>query len=531
MSKMNNSFVFADLSTYDLNTTANFYAKVFDWNFPDAASAYLVAHYQGKEVCGIYEMPQKFKGMKMPSFWMSYIQVEDIDAAVEKARSLGGIIELVDKNQAIGKIALIRDPLGAGFTVYEGDSLHSRYEDEPNALVWNELFISDFTKVLPFYQGVFNWQFEKIDDGRVSVLNGEGSQIGAINELDEKIKGNKEYWSVFFGSRDTSKIKSLVVQNGGSVLYEDANQVVCSDPVGAFFHVVAVKDGTGATESKGRGSMGSGVKWRAILGLLLVGLSLLTGWLWVWGLFFAFWVISDLRSGFTHLFEPVSKRDNPLLYWTIIGMWVFLSGYSLFYYTNDQMLSGRGDMSGYENSDGSFFRPLSFKISNPETPNQAIDGEMISDSEVYEAVFFEGEEYVGIETELIGDRELDGQYVDELWQYFASNDISSYIDYIEDDRVYMIYSDFDESIESYSKVLLGYQVSSIDQLFEGLSFSTIPASRYAVFKSEFERENPNANNWNDASSLGLIGNGKNALEVYSFNEDNDLDDVELRIEL
>ncbi|MEL6668768.1 MAG: effector binding domain-containing protein, partial [Bacteroidota bacterium] len=170
-------------------------------------------------------------------------------------------------------------------------------------------------------------------------------------------------------------------------------------------------------------------------------------------------------------------------------------------------------------------------VSNPETPNQAIDGEMISDSEVYEAVFFEAEEYVGIETELKGDRELDGQYVDELWQYFASNDISGYIDHIEDDRVYMIYSDFDESIESYSKVLLGYQVSSIDQLFEGLSFSTIPASRYAVFKSEFERENPNANNWNDASSLGLIGNGKNALEVYSFNEDNDLDDVELRIEL
>ena len=57
----------------------------------------------------------------------------------------------------LGKVALIRDPQGSGFTVYEGDQLtHTRTLNEPGTLIWNELHVSNAAKVIPFYEGIFN---------------------------------------------------------------------------------------------------------------------------------------------------------------------------------------------------------------------------------------------------------------------------------------------------------------------------------------------------------------------------------------
>lgn len=315
-----NNFVFADLSTYDVPTAKQFYSNVFGWKY-QTDGGYSVAHSNSKETSGLYETPQKFKEMGMPSFWMSYIQVKSVDDTVAKAKSLGGIIEVVEE-QAIGKVGLIRDPLGAGFTVYEGNQSNSRFENQPNCMVWNELFISDFAKVEPFYAGIFNWSFEQDTDGRYLILNGGKKAIGAIQELSNDIKGKKEYWSVYFGVSDVASVKRRALENGGKLLYEDENLTVLSDPFDAFFHIVQVdvssKSVNGQTQTK------SPMKWKALLGLILIGTSFLTGMYWIWGIFFAAWVIMDLKSGFTHLLEPVSKKENSILYWVIVLMWAAL---------------------------------------------------------------------------------------------------------------------------------------------------------------------------------------------------------------
>ena len=124
-----NKFIWADLSSYEPEKTKRFYESVFGWNYYDSNN-YLTAYNGNVEVVGLYQTPVKFQQMKMPSFWMSYIQVESVSETVEKARELGGIIELVDLENSIGGVALIRDVLGAGFTVYEGEMLNSRTETE-----------------------------------------------------------------------------------------------------------------------------------------------------------------------------------------------------------------------------------------------------------------------------------------------------------------------------------------------------------------------------------------------------------------
>ena len=324
-----NNFIFCDLSTYDFDVAKDFYSKIFGWTYHDAGNGYSVAHLSDDEISGLYETPQKFKEMKMPSFWMSYIQVNNLQETVSKARELGGIIELVDENSPIGQIALIRDPLGAGFTVYEGDQLNARYTSKRNALVWNELFVSDMNAAVPFYQGIFNWKINSNKDGRSMIMNGKNETIGAIQQSSDATKGKYEYWGIFFLVDNRERVKKEALSQGGSLIYEDDEFTALADPFGAFFHIL---DKLPLMERQSSFTPSSQSKWKAYLGILLILLSFFTGWYWIWGIFFAIWVYSDLRSGYTHLFESISKESHPILYWVVVSLWALIGIYSVWYY-------------------------------------------------------------------------------------------------------------------------------------------------------------------------------------------------------
>lgn len=237
-----NHFIYADLSTYDLKTAIKFYATVFDWEYYNSGEDYWIAFSNNKEATGLYETPPKFQEMNMPSFWMSYIQVNSVEETVDLARALGGIVELVDLEASIGKIALIRDPLGAGFTVYEGDRLNVRTQNRPNTLVWNELFISNLSKVKDFYEGIFQWKID-VDNSslRHLIYDRAGEEVAAISEVPNDVKGKYEYWGVYFGVNNIQETKQGVLNNGGSLVYEDSYSTVLADSFGAFFHLVETK--------------------------------------------------------------------------------------------------------------------------------------------------------------------------------------------------------------------------------------------------------------------------------------------------
>lgn len=75
--------------------------------------------------------------------------------------------------------------------------------------------------------------------------------------------------------------------------------------------------------------MNKSIKWRTIIALVLMYVAILMNWEWAWGLLFLFWVIPDIFSGITYFIEPVSIKENPILYWVIIVSWLLMSIYSL----------------------------------------------------------------------------------------------------------------------------------------------------------------------------------------------------------
>lgn len=154
---MTNSFVWPDLSTFDIDAAMTFYNQCFGWGYRKSVNDYSIAEINSKAAAGIFTMPEKFQRIGMPSFWMSYIRVADIEQTVRVAAEHGATVEIQPQPApGGGLIALIRDPAGAGFTCYEGDDPGGR-ADDPGHMVWNELHISDLGKVDTFYTSVFGW--------------------------------------------------------------------------------------------------------------------------------------------------------------------------------------------------------------------------------------------------------------------------------------------------------------------------------------------------------------------------------------
>lgn len=236
-----NNIIFADLSTYTPKETIAFYENIFDWKYHNSYD-YYIAYKNDKQVASLYETPKKFKQMRMPHFWMTYIQVNDVKSTVKKARELGGIIEMEQEVQDFGKVALIRDTQGAGFTVYEGENLKSaRIESDINTLIWSELHISDARKIILFYEGIFNWSFKEKGNNHFEIYNAKNKHIANALEIANEYKGKYEYWVCVFGVNNLQETKARILENGGSIVIDEGERILCTDNSHqAFFYMQEV---------------------------------------------------------------------------------------------------------------------------------------------------------------------------------------------------------------------------------------------------------------------------------------------------
>lgn len=315
------SFVWTDVSTFSLTKATRFYSKVLGWSLSDDGSGYHFASTGRQPYSGLYEMPAFFQKIKMPSFWMSYIAVDNVDEVAAKAKHLGAKVELKETN-AIGKIALIRDPLGAGFTCYEGEQA-SACGVAAGQWSGSELYISDITKVQHFYSELFRWDIQRIDESEdFSVCNSSGVRVATIHEADTASKGDKEYWAVIFRVNDLNTAATAITRAGGEVLTQDAHQIGAYDDQGAYF--ILRRSEAPHREPALANPTSSPFKWRSILGLVIVYAAVLTEANWMWGLLFLIWVLPDLKSGTTYFLDPIGRDKHPFLYWATIGTWLLL---------------------------------------------------------------------------------------------------------------------------------------------------------------------------------------------------------------
>jgi len=117
---MANPFVHVELTTTDLSKAKEFYGALFDWKLQDMdmgpMGTYTTIGVGGGTGGGM--MTQPMPGQ--PSFWLAYVNVDDIHAATAKAKSLGAkIVRDVTEVPNMGWLSILMDPTGAGLGLWQ----------------------------------------------------------------------------------------------------------------------------------------------------------------------------------------------------------------------------------------------------------------------------------------------------------------------------------------------------------------------------------------------------------------------------
>ncbi len=115
-------FVWHELMTRDAKKAREFYKQLFGWDSEEEnvepVGKYVLFKKDGKEVGGLLPMEgPDFEGV--PANWLSYMSTDDIEATVKKAKQLGAQVRVPIVDLKFGKFAVLADPTGAVFAVFE----------------------------------------------------------------------------------------------------------------------------------------------------------------------------------------------------------------------------------------------------------------------------------------------------------------------------------------------------------------------------------------------------------------------------
>jgi predicted enzyme related to lactoylglutathione lyase len=114
-----NPFVHVELNTTDVEKAKSFYGSLLDWKLDDmpmdGGSTYTMIDVGDGTGGGMVKNPMP----GAPPLWIPYIDVADVGALTEKARSLGATVyKDVTEIPGMGSFSILADPTGAVFGLW-----------------------------------------------------------------------------------------------------------------------------------------------------------------------------------------------------------------------------------------------------------------------------------------------------------------------------------------------------------------------------------------------------------------------------
>lgn len=219
-----------DLSTPEVDASKRFYGQLFGWELEDIHDpvgdlVYVIARKDGKQVAGIGPQQPGMQGM--PAMWLTYIAVDDADAAVDRIKQAGGSVmaEPMDV-MGEGRMAVATDPTGATFAVWQaGKHYGAQLVNEHATFTWNELLTRDTAAARDFYVSAFGYE-------AAEQPMGEGAEPYVLWQLDAEtpvggmmnMRGFPEqvppHWNVYFNVDDVDAFVAKAKELGGNVLID-----------------------------------------------------------------------------------------------------------------------------------------------------------------------------------------------------------------------------------------------------------------------------------------------------------------------
>ena len=100
----------------DLQASGAFYESLMGWTQGPEADGYRIFERDGVQVAGLMAVPAEVPN-EVPSYWMVYFAVDDVDRACARAGELGGSTLVPAMTVQGMRFAVLEDPLGAVFAL------------------------------------------------------------------------------------------------------------------------------------------------------------------------------------------------------------------------------------------------------------------------------------------------------------------------------------------------------------------------------------------------------------------------------
>lgn len=107
-----------ELNTWNVEKAREFYGRTLGWTFEPVpmqeGGEYTVCRSAGELAAGVFELRKGMGLDDVPSHWLAYIAVDDVDARLREIEAGGGAIRRPPFDvPGIGRIAIVQDSTGA----------------------------------------------------------------------------------------------------------------------------------------------------------------------------------------------------------------------------------------------------------------------------------------------------------------------------------------------------------------------------------------------------------------------------------
>jgi predicted enzyme related to lactoylglutathione lyase len=235
-------FVWHELWARDAAAAERFYRDLLGWIFEHTdmgeMGTYRIATASGRQQGGIMQLRE---GEDLPSAWSGYVSVPDVDAAARAAIDAGGraVVGPMDV-PGIGRVATLRDPEGAFFSVFRDHAGDGPARDMPGLgeFCWDSLAVADGEAALAFYGAVVGWTRGKFGDAPGIFFGIPGSDL-VVADVDARAPDAPASWTTHVVVGSLSEARARAESLGAHVLVPQidvptvGSMSIIADPWGA----------------------------------------------------------------------------------------------------------------------------------------------------------------------------------------------------------------------------------------------------------------------------------------------------------
>lgn len=244
------TFSWADFFSTDVAKSKDFLKSLFGWTSEDMPTGegrpdYTMFSLEGKYIAG---GSQAF-APGMPSFWSSYISVDNVDEIAAKAEKLGAKIMMPPMDVLdSGRMASIIDPTGATVSLWQPKShIGASVVNKAGAMSWNELYTTDVEKAKTFFAELLGWTYETDDKSRYTTILNNGRMNGGIFALTPEMAEMPPCWVVYFTVENLEQAVEKVTDLGGKIymppkIISAGKIAMVADPTGASFMLIEMNE-------------------------------------------------------------------------------------------------------------------------------------------------------------------------------------------------------------------------------------------------------------------------------------------------